>query len=77
MKITLEIFLAVVSVFLILVVLLQPSKNAGGAGLWLGGSDQSFGKAKARGIDVVLNRITITVAVLFMCITFVVAFLCR
>lgn len=56
---------------IILFVLLQSSKSEGLSGSITGGAEQLFGKQKARGIDAVLNRITIVLVVLF----FVCAFL--
>ncbi|HLG26782.1 preprotein translocase subunit SecG [Paenisporosarcina macmurdoensis] len=57
--------LVIVSLALIVVVLLQSGKSAGLSGAISGGAEQLFGKQKARGIDLVLHRITIVLAVLF------------
>ncbi|MDX1807187.1 MAG: preprotein translocase subunit SecG, partial [Paenisporosarcina sp.] len=43
----------------------QSGKSAGLSGAISGGAEQLFGKQKARGIDLVLHRITIVLAVLF------------
>ena len=57
--------LIIVSIALIVVVLLQSGKSAGLSGAISGGAEQLFGKQKARGMDLVLQRITIALAVLF------------
>lgn len=53
------------SLALIAVVLLQSSKSSGLSGAISGGAEQLFGKQKARGMDLVLHRLTIILAVLF------------
>ncbi|AIE61285.1 preprotein translocase subunit SecG [Bacillus methanolicus] len=57
--------LVIVSIALIIVVLLQSSKSEGLSGAISGGAEHLFGKQKARGIDLVLHRITIVLAILF------------
>lgn len=66
--------LIIVSIALIIVVLLQSGKSAGLSGAISGGAEQLFGKQKARGMDLVLNRITIILSVLFFILTMAVAF---
>ena len=66
--------LVIVSIGLIAVVLLQSGKSAGLSGAISGGAEQLFGKQKARGIDLVLHRITVVLSVLFFGITLVVAY---
>lgn len=66
--------LIIVSIALIVVVLLQSGKSAGLSGAISGGAEQLFGKQKARGMDLVLNRITIVLSVLFFLLTMAVAF---
>ena len=66
--------LVIVSIGLITVVLLQSGKSAGLSGAIAGGAEQLFGKQKARGIDLVLHRITVVLSVLFFGITVVVAY---
>lgn len=65
----LMILLVIVSLALIVVVLLQSGKSAGLSGAISGGAEQLFGKQKARGMDLVLHRITIVLAVLFFILT--------
>lgn len=59
------ILLIIVSIALIVVVLLQSGKSAGLSGAISGGAEQLFGKQKARGIDLILHRITVVLSVLF------------
>ncbi len=54
---------------LITVVLLQSGKSAGLSGAISGGAEQLFGKQKARGMDLVLHRVTIVLSVLFFVLT--------
>ncbi len=57
--------LIIVALALIVIVLLQSGKSAGLSGAISGGAEQLFGKQKARGMDLVLHRITIILSVLF------------
>ncbi|PLS17968.1 preprotein translocase subunit SecG [Bacillus sp. M6-12] len=67
--------LVIVCIALIVVVLLQSGKSAGLSGAIAGGAEQLFGKQKARGIDLVLHRITVVLAVLFFVLTLAVTYL--
>jgi len=71
MKMFAEIILAVIAILLIFMVLVQPSKN-NSTGI-LGVVDQSFGKAKARGIDVLFLRITTFLSIVFGFMTILVS----
>ncbi|MGE7763818.1 preprotein translocase subunit SecG [Peribacillus sp. NPDC096540] len=66
--------LVIVSISLIVTVLLQSGKSAGLSGAIAGGAEQLFGKQKARGLDLILHRATIVLAVLFFALTLLVAF---
>ncbi|WP_078543975.1 preprotein translocase subunit SecG [Litchfieldia alkalitelluris] len=66
--------LVIVSIGLIVVVLLQSGKSAGLSGAISGGAEQLFGKQKARGLDAVLQKITIVLAVLFFVLTILIAY---
>lgn len=57
--------LLIVALGLIVVVLLQSGSSAGLSGAISGGAEQLFGKQKARGLDLVLQRITIGLVILF------------
>ena len=63
------VLLIIVSLALIVVVLLQSGKSAGLSGAISGGAEQLFGKQKARGMDLVLHRVTIVLSVLFFILT--------
>ncbi|NRR26010.1 MULTISPECIES: preprotein translocase subunit SecG [Bacillus] len=67
--------LVIVSIALIIVVLLQTSKSAGLSGAISGGAEQLFGKQKARGLDLILHRITVVLAVLFFVLTISLAYI--
>lgn len=66
--------LVIDSIALIVVVLLQSGKSAGLSGAISGGAEQLFGKQKARGIDLVLHRITVVLAVLFFVLAIAVSY---
>ncbi|ASV68341.1 preprotein translocase subunit SecG [Cytobacillus sp. FSL W7-1323] len=66
--------LVIVSIGLIAVVLLQSGKSAGLSGAISGGAEQLFGKQKARGLDLILHRLTIVLAVLFFILTIAVSY---
>ncbi|MCM3663421.1 preprotein translocase subunit SecG [Mesobacillus subterraneus] len=70
----LTILLVIVSLGLILVVLLQSGKSAGLSGAISGGAEQLFGKQKARGLDLVLHRVTVVLSVLFFVLTMAVTY---
>ncbi|WP_409290305.1 preprotein translocase subunit SecG [Peribacillus sp. SCS-26] len=59
---------------LIIVVLLQSGKSAGLSGAISGGAEQLFGKQKARGMDLILQRVTIVLAVLFFVLAVLVSY---
>ncbi len=64
--------LLIVSLGLIILVLLQSSKSEGLSAL-SGGAEQLFGKQKARGMDLILARITVVLAVLFFVLAIAIA----
>ncbi|RIW38956.1 preprotein translocase subunit SecG [Bacillus salacetis] len=66
--------LIIVSIGLIVVVLLQSGKSAGLSGAISGGAEQLFGKQKARGLDLVLHRVTVVLSVLFFILTLAVTY---
>ena len=63
------VLLIIVALALIVVVLLQSGKSAGLSGAISGGAEQLFGKQKARGMDLVLHRVTVVLSVLFFILT--------
>ncbi|GIP48983.1 preprotein translocase subunit SecG [compost metagenome] len=73
MDILLKVLLVIFSIGLIAVVLLQKGKSAGLAGAISGGAEHLFGKTKARGMELVLERITVGLAAGFFILSIVVA----
>lgn len=74
MEIFLKILLVLFSVGLIAVVLLQKGKSAGLSGAITGGAEHLFGKQKARGLDLFLQRLTVALAVGFFVLSLVVSY---
>lgn len=74
MEILLKIVLVIFSVGLIAVVLLQKGKSAGLSGAITGGAEHLFGKQKARGLDLFLQRLTVVLAVGFFVLALVVSY---
>jgi preprotein translocase subunit SecG len=62
------------AIIMIVLVVLQSGKSEGLSGAISGGAEQLFGKQKARGIDLVLHRMTIITGVLFFILAFVSAY---
>ncbi|MEK8132580.1 preprotein translocase subunit SecG [Paenibacillus filicis] len=77
MEIALKIVLVIASIGLILAVLLQPGKSAGLSGAISGGAEHLFGKQKARGMELFLQRLTMALAVIFFVLTIIVAYFVR
>jgi preprotein translocase subunit SecG len=70
----LKILLIIFSLGLIGVVLLQKGKSAGLSGAITGGAEHLFGRQKARGLDLLLQRVTIVLATGFFLLALVVAY---
>lgn len=73
MELFLEVLLVIFSIGLIAVVLLQKGKSAGLSGAISGGAEHLFGKSKARGMDLVLQRVTVALAAGFFILAIAVA----
>jgi preprotein translocase subunit SecG len=73
MEIFMQVMLAIFSIGLIAVVLLQKGKSAGLSGAISGGAEHLFGKSKARGMDLVLQRLTVALAAGFFILAIAVA----
>lgn len=74
MVVFLKVLLVIFSLGVIAVVLLQRGKSAGLSGAITGGAEHLFGKQKARGLDLFLQRLTIGLAVGFFILALVVAY---
>ncbi|QAY67316.1 preprotein translocase subunit SecG [Paenibacillus protaetiae] len=77
MEVALKIVLVIFALGLIAVVLLQKGKSAGLSGAISGGAEHLFGKTKARGLDLLLQRLTIGLAVGFFVLSLVVAYVVK
>lgn len=74
MKTALIIVHLIISLILIVVVLLQKSKQAGLSGAVAGGAETFFGKNKGRTVDAMLKKLTSVVAILFIVSSLVLAY---
>lgn len=74
MEIALKILLIVFAIGLIGAVLLQKGKSAGLSGAISGGAEHLFGKQKARGLDLFLERLTVGLAAGFFILALVVSY---
>lgn len=74
MVVFMKILLVIVSIGLISVVLLQKGKSAGLSGAITGGAEHLFGKQKARGLDLLLSRVTMGLAVAFILLSLLIAY---
>ncbi|WP_127533426.1 preprotein translocase subunit SecG [Paenibacillus kobensis] len=74
MDILFKILLIIAALGLISVVLLQKGKSAGLSGAISGGAEHLFGKTKARGLDLFLQRLTIGLAASFFILAMVVSY---
>jgi preprotein translocase subunit SecG len=74
-ELTFTILLVVVSISLIATVLLQKGKSAGLSGAISGGAEHLFGKQKARGLDLFLQRLTVGLAVAFILLSLIVSYI--
>ena len=68
----LMVILAIASVVLIFIILMQSSNSDGLSGSIGGGAAQLFGKKKSRGYDAILSRISLVAAVLFIILSLVI-----
>ncbi len=75
MNTILIILLIITSISLITVVLLQSGKSAGLSGAISGGAEQLFGKQKARGMDLMLHRVTVLLSIMFFGLLMLITYL--
>ncbi|HCZ0100244.1 TPA: preprotein translocase subunit SecG [Staphylococcus aureus] len=69
------VLLIIDCIALITVVLLQEGKSSGLSGAISGGAEQLFGKQKQRGVDLLLNRLTIILSILFFVLMICISYL--
>lgn len=74
LEIALKIVLVIFSLGLVIAILLQKGKSAGLSGAISGGAEHLFGKQKARGLDLFLQRLTIGLATGFFIMALIVAY---
>jgi len=74
LEIALKIVLVIFSLGLVIAILLQKGKSAGLSGAISGGAEHLFGKQKARGLDLFLQRLTVGLASGFFILALVVAY---
>jgi len=74
MDVFLKILLVIFAIGLIAVVLLQKGKSAGLSGAITGGAEHLFGKQKARGLDLFLQRLTVVLAAGFFVLALIVSY---
>ncbi|MFO8069276.1 MAG: preprotein translocase subunit SecG [Alkalibacterium sp.] len=63
-----DILLAIMlglSIFIIIIIAMQPTKTQSASNAFMGGASQLFGKQKARGFEAVLIKTTIVSLILF------------
>lgn len=75
MELFFKILLIIFCVGLILIVLLQKGKSAGLSGAITGGAEHLFGRQKARGLELLMERLTIVLAVGFILLSLIVSYI--
>ncbi|MGY3777329.1 preprotein translocase subunit SecG [Isobaculum melis] len=65
----------VISVILIIVITMQPTKTNSATSALTGGAEQLFGKQKARGFEAVLIRVTTVLGIIFFGLALALAYL--
>ena len=71
MHTALMVLMALVSVFLIISVLLQSGNSDGLSGSIAGGAEQLFGKKKSSPYEVLLKKLTVVAAILFIILSLI------
>ncbi|GAB2499287.1 preprotein translocase subunit SecG [Alkalibacterium psychrotolerans] len=64
-------FMLILSVFIIIVIAMQPTKTQSASNAFMGGASQLFGKTKARGFEAVLIKTTVVSLILFFILSLV------
>ncbi len=75
MEVFFKTLLLIAGIILIIVVLLQSGRSAGLSGAISGASEQLLGKQKARGINALLEKLTVVFATVFIVLALVVAYI--
>lgn len=74
MELFFKILLIIFCVALILIVLLQQGKSAGLSGAITGGAEHLFGRQKARGLELLMERLTVVLAAGFILLSLIVSY---
>lgn len=64
-------FLFIVSIFLIVIVLLQSNKAEGAAQIISGGNSDLFSQRKERGAELVISRVTMALGLVFFIVSLI------
>lgn len=65
-QIVLAVVMILASLFLTITILMQSGARQGMSGTISGGAETFFGSGKAKGMDAMLNKLTIVVAIIFV-----------
>lgn len=71
----LNVLFMIISVFIIILALLQSGKSDGASGAITGGNLNVFADTKERGPEVIISRITMVLAILFFTLAIIIHFL--
>ena len=71
----LNVLFMIISVFIIILALLQSGKSDGASGAITGGNLNVFADNKERGPEVIISRITMVLAILFFTLAIIIHFL--
>lgn len=74
MLVAAKVLLTILSIVLVIVVLLQSGRSAGLSGVISGGGDQALNR-RPKGVDTILMRVTVVLAVLFFALTLLIAYM--
>lgn len=66
MQTVLAVIMIIASLFLTFTILMQSGSRQGMSGAISGGAETFFGSGKAKGMDAMLNKLTIVVAIVFV-----------
>lgn len=72
MHTVLMVILLFASIFMIVSILLQPSKSDGLSGAIAGGAEQLFGKKKSNTYDAMLSKVTTVSSIAYIILTLVI-----
>lgn len=70
----LNILLVIVCIAMIVTVLMLQGQSSGASGSLTGGAEQLFGKTKARGLELFLQRTMVVLSVVFFAVTITLAY---